>query len=1392
MGIHSLQAQNVSYGKYTGQSEITTNSGSITLTNGFSVTGGQQTRIYIKQAGPVLPPSTLSAPNVASALTSSLNYIAVWTANAPDQSPTNLVTRPLKDVKLAVQYYDGLGRPIQTIAKQGSLESATGNSKDLVLPRVYDNLGRASQQYLPYCSGSNNGSYKEDANTAQPGFYSSATFLAGQGENASNALARSIYEPSPLGRVVESFAPGNSWVGTSGNADPGARASIKAKFWSNAPLDAVVKWTAAYASLGQWGGYTSGGVYDSGALHKDVVVDEQGKQVIVFRDKQGLTILKKVQLTANADAGWGSGYTGWLCTYYIYDDFGQLRASIQPEAVKKMSETGNWTLTSDQLNEQCFRYEYDARGRVAMKKTPGIGETRMLYDARGRVAAVQDANMRSSNQWVVSLYDELDRVLQTGTYTNGSDYAQLYAQTLAQSAFTPAIDLLTETHYDDYDGLNGVAGVSGDFKTDWNKEFAATSNSQYPYPQMPAKGPALSAQGQVTWTKTKVLATTGSAQYLVSTSIYDEDGRAVQAQSQNITGGVDVSTVQYSWAGQTLINVQKTQNTKVAGGGVTVVVSKMTYDDLGRLAATEKKQSDARVAGGTMTAYRTVAVLQYDALGHVKKKELGKQKEDTDIELPSALETLNYDYNIRGWLLGVNRDYVKDLNSLVQTDGAATTDGERFTTSNEGPVTYQTTNYFGFDLGYDKQQNNLIGNQSYTAKQLNGSITGMVWKSASDQRVRKYDFRYDAANRLLQADFGQYTNGAFKKDKVDYSVRMGNDGNDPLSAYDYNGNIQKMSQMGLRKDNTSGLVDNLTYLYKSGTNRLLSVQDAAPNTTADNLGDFNKIAHTGDDYSYDANGNMTADRNKDIRSVAYNFLDLPTTVVVANKTIEYLYDATGAQLQKKVTVGTKVTTTSYIGIGVYESVQDGSTQGVETLQYFGMEEGRVRVSTSGGTGHFAYDYFIADHLGNTRMVLTDDYDVASPVLEASSYYPFGLRMAAIGYKSALGVANPSGYQGGSSDFEESTGWNGFALRSYDPQTGRFVQADPFDQFPSPYTGMGNDPVNNADPSGGLAIDFGTIGQITGSALADRALITLAGAAAGYGMDRAMGGNGWKGAAMGGGMALGGTFIPPFNIGAVSQFASAIANSGAALTARSVDPSDILRSGSPSSSSAGVDDASSSKEGESMFHYANYEGRVIIKHGLDYYKNRFDYFRQNNPEMKPPDYYMNYGDKYIRRFVNITKAQLSIEGQKWLYKALVNLQNAMDKGIEQDPSIEYDNEKFTDFAFGTHADAYTNAGILKLSIMDKIKISLTVDPDDLLSSRGISQAAEVARRQMNVYLADPFFALSQAREFMKNLPEIKKLIRQYVNQKGAPPQINIIGILLGPYLPLIPPVIPYFQ
>jgi YD repeat-containing protein len=323
-----------------------------------------------------------------------VNYVRTWDAVAPEQDANNIMTRPLKDVKQATQYIDGLGRPIQTVMKEGSLETTTGIKKDMVSANVYDEFGREQYKFLPFVAsttGTNtsvsDGAFKLNPFQQQAAFYTDATNpnnpIKGQGEIY--FYGKTNFEASPLNRVLETYAPGTSWAGSETNAEP-QRRNVQMKYAINTPTDDVKIWTVTdNPTMGQLGTYQittgiNGGVYAAGQLYKSITTDEHKKQVIEFKDKEGKVILKKVQLTATADDGiTGSGYPGWLCTYYIYDDFNNLRAVIQPRGVELLT-ANSWQLTAAHLAEQTFRYEYDQRNRMIVKKVPGAGEVYMVYE----------------------------------------------------------------------------------------------------------------------------------------------------------------------------------------------------------------------------------------------------------------------------------------------------------------------------------------------------------------------------------------------------------------------------------------------------------------------------------------------------------------------------------------------------------------------------------------------------------------------------------------------------------------------------------------------------------------------------------------------------------------------------------------------------------------------------------------------------------------------------------------------------------------------------------------------------------------------------------------------------------------------------------------------------
>src|SRR6185312_159713 len=133
----------------------------------------------------------------------------------------------------------------------------------------------------------------------------------------------------------------------------------------------------------------------------------------------------------------------------------------------------------------------------------------------------------------------------------------------------------------------------------------------------------------------------------------------------------------------------------------------------------------------------------------------------------------------------------------------------------------------------------------------------------------------------------------------------------------------------------------------------------------------------------------------------YNYLNLPQTVNVKNNdnsgkgTITYTYDAAGNKLKKVTQENNAIvrfndidytsnitTTTTYIGGFVYESKTYGNSslaylQYTDVLQFMPHEEGRIRPvkdANNNITG-FVYDYFLKDHLGNVRMVLTEEQKI---------------------------------------------------------------------------------------------------------------------------------------------------------------------------------------------------------------------------------------------------------------------------------------------------------------------------------------------------------------------------------------------------------------------------------
>jgi len=561
-----------------------------------------------------------------------------------------------------------------------------------------------------------------------------------------------------------------------------------------------------------------------------------------------------------------------------------------------------------------------------------------------------------------------------GSTTNGNG--------IVLSPVPPGVSLqpLTLTYYDDYSWVNGTntalnsafaSGVTG------NGNYFFTSYNNSPVYAVPIVPHAVT-RGLVTGTQSLVLGSNN--QYLYTVNFYDDRGRSIQAQSINYTGGADTLTTQYDFSGKplrTLLGQAKQGSTAQYHR----VLTKTNYDAGFRVTSVWKNIDGA-------TSDQLIDSMKYNELGQLREKLLGQ-----DPITGAPLDSVVYDYNIRGWVTGINKTYVA---------GTA-------------------NHYFGLELGYDNATS--VAGTTYVTPAFNGNIAGTIWKSAGDGVNRKYDFTYDNVNRLTGATYlDNHSGTGWDHSAMDYTVGG--------LTYDANGNIQSMIQNGFKIGSPGNPIDSLTYMYKPGSNKLMQVFDGA-NDSASALGDFHyKGAKHDSDYRYDGNGNLTLDNNKAIDTIIYNYLNLPMQVHIKGKrNILYTYDAAGNKLQKQTidSAAGLATTTLYLdGFQYQRRVPIANPGGgLDTLQFMGHEEGRARWAfhkhLAGDSAYaWEYDFMEKDHLGNTRVLLTQEKDTAQYMATMEARYRptedalfYGLdstsvaRVNAPGYPDDVSVTNPN-------------------------------------------------------------------------------------------------------------------------------------------------------------------------------------------------------------------------------------------------------------------------------------------------------------------------------------------------------------------------------------------------
>ncbi len=697
--------------------------------------------------------------------------------------------------------------------------------------------------------------------------------------------------------------------------------------------------------------------------------------------------------------------------------------------------TNDFIVDTAVIEGLCYIYHYDYRNRLIEKKIPGKGWEYIIYNKLDQPVLTQDAKQRLDDEWLFTKYDVFGRVVYTGkhnytptgsddnsgrlelqttfnTQTNHYEEREATVSTIEgtnvyysnQTLPNTNLELLTINYYDSYTNLGLSVDLTKNYGDMVYDEAIETNAKSLPVVS-----------------KVRVLETDN---WNTTVTYYDDEGKPIFSASDNeYLHTLDVVEIDYDFVGKVVESKNNHEKNGLNTNSI-IVEDYSTYDHIGRLITQTQELNDS----GQL---ERIVNNHYNELGQLENKDVGGDTQGI------VLQTVDYNYNIRGWLKEINNP-----NALGN-------------------------DLFAFKINYN--------NPEHSSNALfNGNISETFWKTANDNNLRGYDYTYDALNRIVSGNYHKPDPSSTEN----YSLSD--------ITYDKNGNIFTLKRHGLREDNnTITIIDDLEYDYEEHSNRLFKVDDSGTN---DGFKDVDSGLQ--EDYLYDVNGNMITDANREIASIEYNHLNLPTRIVfntgnsIANDEIQYVYDATGVKLKKKIidmseNNGVNLnsnTITEYAGNYIYKETANYSHNGTHWvgnevghgLQLFSQPEGYIEPKNDGSVD-YRYVYQYKDHLGNIRLSYSNDYNGTLEIVEENNYYPFGLKHK--GYNNLVSantnnIAQKFKYNG--VELEESLGLNLYEMdmRQYDPAIARWIGLDPVIHYSmSTYTAFDNNPAIWADPSG---------------------------------------------------------------------------------------------------------------------------------------------------------------------------------------------------------------------------------------------------------------------------------------------------------------------------------------
>ena len=520
-------------------------------------------------------------------------------------------------------FYDGLGRPYQTVKKDAS-PLPSGATTDLAEWTEYDVVGRPFSTWLPV-------SVSAGTSCISVGTFQTRSGLTyGSGEEAFSYV---VYDDTPLDRIKQTYGPGKAWHD--------AEKVTQTKYLTST-ASGPRTCMALSASMSGNTGLTvqKNGNYTAGSLMVTRTIDEDGRVADIFTNAFGETLLQRRLVSGIAD---GTNAV-WADTYYLYDAMGRVVVVLPPllsEAVSSSSWSSGSTQAQTKMDELAYQYRYDNRNRVIAKKLPGAEWIYCIYDKGDRLVLTQDGKNRTEGKWLFRIGDALGRECLTGvmsgtynTFSNplastsviaerGTNYSILHGYTVNGLSLSGA-SLLTVNWWDNY-GFIGNDSLTSAAQCDYDSSAESSGyGTRY----------TTSAHGMLTGQLTGMIGNTGINGYLWKSLYYDSKGRVVQERALR-SGFSRKEKMCYAYDFVGNLTKRRIDHINASNNVSHVETYTYDYDGWGRpLSTTHKLGTGPEVTLSSIT-YDTVGRPSYDDRNGV-----------------SNLGT-TYSYNVRSWLTDI-------------------------------------------------------------------------------------------------------------------------------------------------------------------------------------------------------------------------------------------------------------------------------------------------------------------------------------------------------------------------------------------------------------------------------------------------------------------------------------------------------------------------------------------------------------------------------------------------------------------------------------------------------------------------------------------------------------------------------------------------------------------